>query len=116
MFIEAGDIEGLADYVTDVVVPPEYFTWSIDEREIEVPPDPLLLTADGYRRGQIETLEAKCDCGANLYGIVRVHHCNEAEPEERGHRGRSEQEFCAKCNGVCRFDSDGNLKPQSDAA
>ena len=45
------------------------------------PADPLLLTVEGYRRGQIETLEAKCDCGAHLYGIVRVHHCNEAKPD-----------------------------------
>jgi hypothetical protein len=25
---------------------------------------------------QLDTLRAPCDCGAPLYGIVRVHHCN----------------------------------------
>lgn len=47
------------------------------ELQTTAKPDPLLLTAEGYRRGQIETLEAKCECGQHLYGIVRVHWCNE---------------------------------------
>ena len=28
---------------------------------------------------QLRTLEAKCGCGSHLYGIVRVHHCNEGK-------------------------------------
>lgn len=68
--------------------------------------DVLLLTAEGYRRGQIETLEAKCECGANLYGIVRVHHCNEkpqqvVEPHECFSDARTWQDgkrHCQKCD------------------
>jgi hypothetical protein len=37
-----------------------------------------LEALDSYKAGQLETLEAKCDCGNFLYGIVRVHHCNES--------------------------------------
>ena len=36
------------------------------------------------------------------------------EPEERGHRNNPD--FCAKCGGTCRYDSDGNLKPTHGAA
>ena len=32
------------------------------------------------------------------------------EGKERGHRNNPD--YCAKCNGVCQFDSDGNPKPQ----
>lgn len=31
-------------------------------------------------------------------------------PSRDSHRGNSDG-FCAKCNGVCRYDSDGWLKP-----
>ena len=34
--------------------------------------------------------------------------------EERGHRNNPD--YCAKCNGVCQFDSDGNPKPQDSKA
>jgi hypothetical protein len=37
-----------------------------------------LEALDSYKAGQLETLEAKCDCGQFLYGIHRVHHCNES--------------------------------------
>jgi hypothetical protein len=38
----------------------------------------------------------------------------EVEPGERGHRNNPD--FCAKCGGVCLYDSDGNLKPTHGAA
>lgn len=34
----------------------------------------------------------------------------EDEEDTLAHRGRSEEEFCAKCGGVCEYDSDGNKK------
>jgi hypothetical protein len=37
---------------------------------------------DSFKAEQLKTLEAKCDCGSHLYGIVRVHHCNEGKPRQ----------------------------------
>ena len=38
-------------------------------------------TANAFQAEQLRTLEAKCGCGSHLYGIVRVHHCNEGKPK-----------------------------------
>lgn len=35
--------------------------------------------------------------------------CPDCQEEERGHRGRNPNEYCAKCGGTCQYDSDGKL-------
>jgi hypothetical protein len=116
---DTDQIEALADYVTEIE-PPMMFTYSIDEREIEIPaeqpkeqPESIIarlesifpwLRDDGEQ--QISGADTIDDLQQFYYGL-KLNYPN-PEEDQFSHRGRDG--FCAKCAGDCQYDSDGKPK------
>ena len=82
----------------------DYDTEGADEDEVfDVP---QTGSAPAQACGHIESAAVNPSRVAELLEAIN----SKPETEERGHRNNPD--FCAKCGGVCRFDSDGNPKPE----
>ena len=115
----AGRLDDLKEFVSEIE-PPMMFTYSIDEREIEIPaeqpkeqPESIIarlesifpwLRDDGEQ--QISGADTIDDLQQFYYGL-KLNYPN-PEEDQFSHRGRDG--FCAKCAGDCQYDSDGKPK------